>query len=255
LSPAAVDLRRHCLWKEFSAMLEVDGEQEKIAEGIVEAMVGGGVAEKKVYLDEEAGQEYRNLITPGAFDKRLIVIAVLGYPERVGVWSYTLLAQGRVDESSMEGYFREFGESGVGLVAIDPNVFGPDMEGVRFVYQLDRVVADIGADAKIGFIGFSMGGKILVDYLGRRLELLERTAGLVLIDPTLPNRLNVGNIRQLLDNDTLLIASQADVTSPGEIASVLLGIDKVSFSGIHGQMPAKALGEVVRFFQERRLRL
>jgi len=269
LSPAAVDLRRHCLWKEFSAMLEVDGEQEKIAEGIVEAMVGGGVAEKKVYLDEEAGQEYWNLITPGAFDKRLIVIAVLGYPERVGVWSYTLLAQGRVDESSMEGYFREFGESGVGLVAIDPNVFGPDMEGVRFVYQLDRVVADIGADAKIGFIGFSMGGKILVDYLGRRLELLERTAGLVLIDPTLlertaglvlidptlPNRLNVGNIRQLLDNDTLLIASQADVTSPGEIASVLLGIDKVSFSGIHGQMPAKALGEVVRFFQERRLRL
>jgi len=230
-------------------MLEVDGEQEKIAEGIVEAMVGGGVAEKKVYLDEEAGQEYRNLITPGAFDKRLIVIAVLGYPERVGVWSYTLLAQGRVDESSMEGYFREFGESGVGLVAIDPNVFGPDMEGVRFVYQLDRVVADIGADAKIGFIGFSMGGKILVDYLGRRLELLERTAGLVLIDPTLPNRLNVGNIRQLLDNDTLLIASQADVTSPGEIASVLLGIDKVSFSGIHGQMPAKALGDRQSLFQ------
>ncbi|MCD6392919.1 MAG: hypothetical protein J7M40_05380 [Planctomycetes bacterium] len=98
-----------------------------------------------------------------------------------------------------------------GLVAIDPNVFGPDMEGETFVYQLDRVVADIGAGQRIGFIGFSMGGKVLVDYLGQRSELRDRTAGLVLIDPTLPNRLDVAGIQPLLDNDTLLIASEGVV--------------------------------------------
>ncbi|MHC4643732.1 MAG: hypothetical protein ACYS32_18980 [Planctomycetota bacterium] len=69
-----------------------------------------------------------------------------------------------------------------------------------------------------------MGGRIIVDFLQQRAELLGRVAGLVLIDPTLPNRLEVGNIRRLLDDDTLLIASQGEVNSPGEIASVLLDI-------------------------------
>ncbi len=235
----------------FFVMFDVDPKIEKVVGGVVEDMVAGGVAEKRVYVDERGGGEYWNLVTPGAFDRRVVVIAVLGYPERVGVWSYTLLREGRVDESSMAAYFREFGEREIGLVAIDPNVFGPDMEGETFVYQLDRVVADIGVGTQIGFIGFSMGGKILVDYLGQRSEVADRTAGLVLIDPTLPNRLDVANIRPMLDDDTLLIASEGEVTSPGEIASALLGIPKISFGGIHGEMPGKALGEIVRFYEER----
>ena len=90
-----------------------------------------------------------------------------------------------------------------------------------------------------------------MDYLGQRSELVDRTSGLVLIDPTLPNRLDVAGIRPLLDDDTLLIASKGEICSPGEVASVLLGTPKVSFGGIHGELPGKGLGEVVRFFGER----
>ena len=151
----------------------------------------------------------------------------------------------------MDSYFHEFDKNDFGLVAINPNFFGPDIEGDSFIYQLERVVADIAADKKTGFVGFSMGGKILVEFLQQRSELLCRVAGLVLIDPTLSNRLDVGNIRRLLDNDTLLIASQGEVHSPGEIASALLGIHKISFPGIHGEMPSKALGEVIEFYKER----
>jgi hypothetical protein len=93
---------------------------------------------------------------------------------------------------------------------------------------------------------------IVVDFLQERPELLDRVSGLVLIDPTLSNRLEVGNIRSLLDNDTLLIASQGEVTSPGEIASVLLEIPKVSFDGIHGEMPHKSLAEIAEFYEQRR---
>lgn len=96
-----------------------------------------------------------------------------------------------------------------------------------------------------------MGGKILIEFLEQRSKLLDRIAGLVLIDPTLPSRLNVRNIPRLLDNDTLLIASQGEVHSPGQIASVLLQIPKISFPGIHGEMPNKALGEVIKFYEER----
>ncbi len=232
-------------------MFEDEVELKKTADHVVANMLAANVAEKKFYTDEREGKEYWNLITPNAFDKKLVAIAVLGYPEQAGVWSYTLLRQSRISESSMESYFYEFGKHDFGLVAINPNLFGPDIEGDSFIYQLERVISDIAADIKIGFIGFSMGGKILVEFLQQRSKLLCRMAGLVLIDPTLPNRLNVGNIRRLLDNDTLLIASQGEVHSPGEIASVLLEIPKISFPGIHGEMPNKALGEVIKFYKER----
>ncbi len=224
---------------------------EKIAVQVAADMIAADVAREKLYTDERAGKEYSNLMTPDAFDKQLIAVAVLGYPERAGVWSYTLLRQSRISESSMEPYFREFAKRGFGLVAIDPNCFGPDIEGDSFIYQLERVIADVAPGRKIGFIGFSMGGKILVEFLEQRPELLGRTAGLVLIDPTLPNRLSVGNIRRLLDNDTLLIASQGEDQSPGEIASVLLGIPKISFPGIHGEMPNKSLGRIIDFYEQR----
>ena len=223
-------------------LFEDEAELKKTVDHVVANMLAANVAEKKFYTDEREGKEYWNLITPNAFDKKLVAIAVLGYPEQVGVWSYTLLRQSRISETNMESYFHEFGKHDFGLVAINPNFFGPDIEGDSFIYQLERVISDIAADKKIGFIGFSMGGKILADFLQQHPKFLYRVAGLVLIDPTLPNRLNVGNIRQLLDNNTLLIASQGDVRSPGEIASVLLGISKVSFPGIHGEMPNKAIG-------------
>lgn len=231
-------------------VFENEAELENAAGRIVADMVVARVAQRKCYIDERVGKEYFNLMTPGAFDKRLVVIAVLGYPERVGVWSYTLLSQSRIGETSMERYFREFGERGFGLAAIDPNCFGPDIEGDSFIYQLERVVADIAPDRKIGFIGFSMGGKILIEFLERRRELLARVEGLVLIDPALPNRLSIRHIRALLDDDTLLIASQGGGQSPGEIASALLDVPSVSFAGIHGEMPNKALGRIIEFFEQ-----
>jgi pimeloyl-ACP methyl ester carboxylesterase len=232
-------------------MFENEAELEKVALQVAADMITANIAREKFYIDKRTGQEYSNLTTPNAFDKRFIAVAVLGYPERAGVWSYTLLRQSRIRESSMESYFHEFAKHGFGLVAIDPNCFGPDIEGDSFIYQLERVVADVTPGKKIGFMGFSMGGKILVEFLERRPELLGRTAGLVLIDPTLPNRLSVGNLRRLLDNDTLLIASQSEDQSPGEIASVLLNIPKISFLGIHGEMPNKALELIIEFYQQR----
>lgn len=232
-------------------MFESEAELENISAQVAAEMVAANVAERRFYIDQRLDKEYCNLITPDAFEKPLVVIAVLGYPERAGVWSYTLLSQSCIAESSMEPYFREFGAHGFGLVAIDPNYAGPDIEGDSFVYQLDRVVADIAPAKRIGFIGFSMGGKILVEFLQQRPEILDRVAGLVLIDPTLPNRLNVEHIRPLLDDGTLLIASQSDDPSPGEIASALLEIPSISFAGIHGEMPNKALGRIVEFFEQR----
>lgn len=232
-------------------MFENEVELKKTADHVVAKMIASNTAEKKHYIDDRHDKEYWNLITPKAFDKKLIIIAVLGYPEQAGVWSYTLLRQERIDESSMEPYFREFSRHNIGLVAINPNFLAPDIEGDSFIYQLERTISEVTEDKKIGFIGFSMGGKILVEFLQQRPELLDRMAGLALIDPTLPHRLEVGNIRRLLDDDTLLIASQGEVHSPGEIASVLLGIPKISFPGIHGEMPNKALGEIMNFYRER----
>lgn len=231
-------------------MFENEAELRKITDRIVANMLTANLAQKKVYTDKRSDKEYFNLITPDAFDKRLIVISVLGYPEQVGVWSYTLLSQSRNNESSMEPYFNEFIKNDFGLIAINPNCIEPDIEGDSFIYQLERIIEETANDKKIGFIGFSMGCKILIDFLQKHTELLERTAGLVLIDPTLSNRLDVSNIRSLLDNKTLLIASKGEDYSPGDIASALLQIPKISFPGIHGEMPNKALSQIIEFFKK-----
>ena len=232
-------------------MFDNEAQLHKATDEIVAQMLADGIAQKKLYTDERLGKEYWNLITPDAFDKELIAIAVLGYPEIAGVWSFTLLSQSRVAETSMAPYFGEFGSQNLGLVAINPNLLAPDIEGDSFVYQLERVIADVSAEKKLGFIGFSMGGTILVEFLEQRAEVLGRTAGLALIDPFLPNRLRVANIRALLDKDTLLVASEGEQASPGEIASVLLEIPKISFPGIHGEMPNKALPQIIEFFGSR----
>jgi pimeloyl-ACP methyl ester carboxylesterase len=221
---------------------------------IVTDMIADHLAEKRFYHDERVGRPYWNLSTPGAFSKKFTTVAVLGHPERVGVWSYTLLSQARVAESSMEPYFRAFAQHDLGLVAIDPHVFGPDLKGDSFIYQIERVVADVPPDSRIGFLGFSMGGRILVECLEQRPELLARCAGLVLIDPVSSHPLQVARIRRLLDSDTLLIASQGDGFSPGDTAAALLKIPKTSFAGIHGQMPNKALEAILDFFGARAVR-
>ncbi|MBC8470638.1 MAG: hypothetical protein H8D56_14295 [Planctomycetes bacterium] len=231
-------------------MFENEAELRKTAERIVADMISVNLAQKKVYTDNRTGKEYFNLITPNAFEKQIIVIVVLGYPEQAGVWSYTLLSQSRNAESSMEPYFKEFGQNDFGLIAVNPNCLSPDIEGDSFIYQLEQVVEDIAPEKKIGFIGFSMGGKVLVDFLEQRPELLDRTAGLVLIDPTLSNRLEAGNIRSLLDTRSLLIASKGETYSPGDIASALLQIPKISFPGIHGEMPNKALPQIIDFYRQ-----
>lgn len=232
-------------------MFAEEPELREIADEIVASMLDANVAEKKFFSDERVGKQYWNLITPDAFSKKLIAVVAIGYPEQVGVWSYTLLRQSRVRESSMEPYFREFVKHDLGLVAINPNFFEPDMEGDSFHYQLEQVTALIPTERKMGFLGFSMGGKVLVEFLDQHPELLDRVAGVVLIDPTLPNRLQIRNIRPLLDKDTLLIASEGDVASPGMIASTLLGIPNISFPGIHGEMPNKALPDIIKFYRRR----
>lgn len=65
-------------------MLEDEAELKKTAAHVVAEMLSANLARKKLYTDKRVGKEYWNLITPNAFDKKLIAIAVLGYPEQVG---------------------------------------------------------------------------------------------------------------------------------------------------------------------------
>ena len=95
-------------------MFEDEKKLQKTADNIAANILAANVAQKKTYTDQRVGKEYWNLVTVNAFDKKLIVIAVLGYPERAPVWSYTLLRQSRENESSMEPYFREFAKSDIG---------------------------------------------------------------------------------------------------------------------------------------------
>ena len=229
-------------------ILDDQGALRAAADDLVAGLLADGVAEKVAFRGSDDA-EYWNLASPDAFSKKLIVIAILGYPEQVGVWSYSLLREGRVDESSMRAYFEGFDKAGIGMIAINPNFPEPDIEGESFHDQLERLVSRIGADHQLGFIGFSMGGKILFEFLQRHEELHARTVGVAMIDPTLPHRIKTDKLRAVLDNKTLLISSENERMSPGKIAEALLEIDSLSFPGVHGEMPSMAIVEVLNFFK------
>jgi len=46
-------------------------------------------------------------------------------------------------------------------------------------------------------------------------------------------------------------ANSARHLGPGEIASALLQIPKNSYPGIHGEMPNKALPQIIEFYSKR----
>ena len=224
---------------------------DKIADDITEELVRSGLAEKIIYEDKRIGKEYFILSTPNALKKKFVSIGILGYPEKVGVWSYTLLKSSKIDQSSMKPYFQLFEKNNWGFIAINPNYFQPDLGGDTFKYQLNQIISDLTPEQKIGLIGFSMGGKIIIEFLNENTEILNQVLGLALIDPTLPNRLHFQNISQLIQKNTLLIASISEYNSPGDIASVLLNIPKKSFEGIHGEIPNKSLPEIIKFYSNR----
>jgi pimeloyl-ACP methyl ester carboxylesterase len=221
------------------------------ADKIVTHLVTTSKAEKKNFYDERKNKEYWILSTPDAFQKRFVAVVISGHPELTGVWSYTLLLQSCIKETSMQPYFTKFGAQDFGLAVLNPHFFGPDDEGDTYHYQLGKMLMQISSDQNLGIIAFSMGGRIAMEFLERHPEYVTRLAGLVLIDPTLPNRLRTDNIRELLDVNTLLIASEGRGVSLGQISSMLLKIPEISFQGIHGEMPNKALGRIIDFFKER----
>lgn len=224
---------------------------DKVADLVTEELIQSGLAEKIFRKDERIGKEYFVLSTPDAFKKKFVCIGILGYPERVGVWSYTLLKNSKIEQSSMKPYFQLFLKKNWGFIAINPNYFQPDLEGDTFKYQLNQIISDLTPEQKIGLIGFSMGGKIIIEFLNENTDNLNQVIGLVLIDPTLPNRLHFHNISQLIQKNTLLIASISEFNSPGDIASILLNIPKKSFEGIHGEIPNKSLPEIIEFYSKR----
>jgi hypothetical protein len=224
---------------------------DKIADLVSEELIQSSLAEKKFFKDERIGREYYVLSTPDAFKKKFVGIGVLGYPEKVGVWSYTLLKNSKIEQSSMKPYFQSFLNNNWGFIAINPNYFQPDLEGETFKYQLNQIFLNLTLEQKIGLIGFSMGGKIIIEFLNENTDILNQVIGLALIDPTLPNRLHFQNISRLIQRNTLLIASISEFNSPGDIASVLLNIPKKSFEGIHGEIPNKSLSEIIKFYLKR----
>ncbi|MFX0062730.1 MAG: hypothetical protein ACFFC7_11170 [Candidatus Hermodarchaeota archaeon] len=222
---------------------------ETIVNRVVENLLKMKYAVKRTYIDEIRNEEYSILTTPNALKKQFVGILALGYPEKVGVWSYTLLKEGRIDASSMAAYFQAFLEHDWGLIAINPHFFGPDSSGAVYLSQLETVVKDLAQDTKIGLIGFSMGGLGVIGYLTENKNILSQIVGIILLDPLIMSSLGNNEINTFLQKNSLLFSAGAG--SLGEQASRLLRIPEIAIEGIHGEIPSKALKQIISFFKER----
>jgi len=207
------------------------------------------LAEKKFYKDVRNNKDYYVLSSPNAFEKDYICIMAMGFAEFVGVWSYTLLKLSRLEESTMKPYFQSFTNEDWGVISINPHYSDPDPIGDNYYYQFDKLLEDIKPETKLGFVGFSMGGRPILEYLDNKKDILNRIIGLVLIDPEVPEEINNEQLLKIIKERTFLVAGEGE-HALGEGAAKFLQIPYISIGGIHGAIPNIVINDVIDFFKK-----
>jgi len=224
---------------------------DEIINKIIENLLESKLAEKKEFIDDVSGKKYFILLTPDALDKEFVCIIALGYPEKAGVWSNTLLGKNLIDKSSMEPYFRAFNEKNWGLVVINPHFFRPDRTGSKYLYQLDVILDLINSNSKLGIIGFSMGGHQFIEFLGSNKTLLSRIVGIVLIDPAVFKSIDKNLIKDMKEKTIIFAAKDIkDIKSLGNIAANMFDLPAIKIDGIHGEIPNKSLDKIIEFYKQ-----
>ena len=217
---------------------------EEIAKEIERELLEKKIVNKLEY------QDYYLLSTPDALNRKNIFIIVSGHPEIAGVWSNTLLSQGQLTASSMESYFKAFHNEGWGLIALNPHLIQDDLVGTNYYNQIAQILKDSKPESNLGFIGFSMGGRIIYDFLNSNNKILERTIAIVQIDPVIQQFKWDPSIIDLLKSKTILFASSTDPYKFGIVSSHLLSISYLPIEGIHGTLPSKCLKEIIKFIKK-----
>jgi len=220
----------------------------EIARSIEKDLLQRRVIVKQTYRDLDKNQDYYLISTPDVFKKDYIFIIVSGHPEIAGVWSNTLLSEGRIEESSMESYFKAFHKENWGLVALNPHYIEDDLVGTNYLKQLGKIIEISAPESSFGFIGFSMGGRIIYDFLNNNKSLVKKVIAIAQIDPVIQSFNWDKNTINSLENRTILFASSTDKYRFGDIASKLLKISRVPVEGIHGALPSRCLEGIVNFF-------
>jgi hypothetical protein len=220
----------------------------EIARSIEKDLIQRRVIVKQTYRDLDKNQDYYLISTPDVFKKDYIFIIVSGHPEIAGVWSNTLLSEGRIEESSMESYFKAFHKENWGLVALNPHYIEDDLVGTNYLKQLGKIIEISAPESSFGFIGFSMGGRIIYDFLNNNKSLVKKVIAIAQIDPVIQSFNWDKNTINSLENRTILFASSTDKYRFGDIASRLLKISSVPVEGIHGALPSRCLERIVNFF-------
>jgi hypothetical protein len=222
---------------------------EEIARTVEKDLLDRKFIVKQNYIDEEKNQEYYLISTPDALKQQYIFIIVSGHPEIAGVWSHTLLSQGKIEESSMESYFKRFQDEGWGLIALNPHLIEDDIVGTNYIKQLNKVIKEVSAESSVGFIGFSMGPRIVYDFLSEHKNLIEKVISIAQIDPVIQSVGWDKDFIKILESKTILFASSTDQYRFGMVASALLEMSSIPVEGIHGEMPYNCLEKIIEFFK------
>jgi len=209
--------------------------------------------------DERDGSQFNVLISPGAVQKERTIIVISGIPEEAGVWSYTLISQGKREEASMRRYFEMVKRLDWGMIALNPHGRGRIGDEEEYLFQLETILKLLlgeNPERCIVFLCFSAGGSVLFSFLNTHTEIAARTAGTILIDTT-PPPLSAGSIRKevkdVLSKTVLYgLKDRKNNLSPyASTTSTVLGISQIPVRGdMHGDLPSLLVGDVEKHLKQ-----
>lgn len=138
-------------------------------------------------------------ISPNCFSKPQMMIIASGYPERAGVWSYTLLEEAKqnpeiLSQTSVASYFEQFDSSRTSLVFLNPQAESMNTKAEEaipiYLKQLHAIyqhVLSLQTSPRIVLYGFSLGGEVILRFLQENQNYALQTSKLVLVDPSPPS--------------------------------------------------------------------
>ena len=149
----------------------------------------------------------------------------------------------------MDSYFKGSQDEDWGLIALNPHLIEDDLVGTNYFNQLNKILEEMNPKSMFGFIGFSMGGRIIYDFLNANKHLIKKVIAIAQIEPVIQRFNWDKNVIGLLENRTILFASSTDQYRFGIIASALLSISGIPIEGLHGALPNKCLEQIIVFFR------
>ena len=200
------------------------------------------------------------IVSSNLVQSKHVVIVASGYPERAGIWSYTLWDlyknTSRSNLATINDYINEMSKR-CAWILLDPHFNhqkNTSQDSIKYYFQQLQAAYSFltKKQQRVTILGFSLGCDAVLQFLQQNPDECHQTNHLILLDPSPPSlgkRKLTFHLSQLVENATCfgMCSSQGDINEFTEIAQMRLKLKPILIEcQQHGEIPSLVLSHLLK---------